>query len=104
MRLPGIEMSVSARLPPAVHSWLGRELEQRGIDAVVYTHYILSLLLEATDCYETDPLQSKREARSRFPTKVWPAKTKGRRSDEEIRKSAAIECLLSVSESEEVKE
>ena len=31
-------------MPAAVQDWLDEQLEARGIDAVVYTHYILSLL------------------------------------------------------------
>lgn len=35
-------------MPSAVQDWLDEQLEARGIDAVVYTHYILSLLQRDT--------------------------------------------------------
>ena len=95
--------SVSARLPASVHSWLDHELEQRGIDAVIYTRYILSLLQQDQREWEVvDAPPSKREARSKFPIKWRPTRTKRRRSEEEVKKSAVIECLMSLSESEEV--
>jgi hypothetical protein len=35
-------------MPSAVQDWLDEQLEARGIDAVVYTRYILSLLQRDT--------------------------------------------------------
>ncbi|KAJ4439227.1 hypothetical protein ANN_07347 [Periplaneta americana] len=35
-------------MPSAVQDWLDEQLEARGIDAVVYTRYVLSLLQRDT--------------------------------------------------------
>ena len=37
-------MPLEATLSTPVQNWLGHELESRGIDAVIYTRYILSIL------------------------------------------------------------
>lgn len=49
--LPASEMSLLQSLGP-VQSWLGQELEKCGIDAMIYTRYVLSLLLH--DSYDYD--------------------------------------------------
>lgn len=49
--LPVSEMSLLQSLGP-VQSWLGQELEKCGIDAMIYTRYVLSLLLH--DSYDYD--------------------------------------------------
>lgn len=49
--LPASEMSLLQSLDP-VQSWLGQELEKCGIDAMIYTRYVLSLLLH--DSYDYD--------------------------------------------------
>lgn len=49
--LPATEMSLLQSLGP-VQSWLGQELEKCGIDAMIYTRYVLSLLLH--DSYDYD--------------------------------------------------
>lgn len=49
--LPAPEMSLLQSLGP-VQSWLGQELEKCGIDAMIYTRYVLSLLLH--DSYDYD--------------------------------------------------
>lgn len=49
--LPPSEMSLLQSLGP-VQSWLGQELEKCGIDAMIYTRYVLSLLLH--DSYDYD--------------------------------------------------
>lgn len=49
--VPSSEMSSLQSLGP-VQSWLGQELEKCGIDAVIYTRYVLSLLLH--DSYDYD--------------------------------------------------
>lgn len=49
--LPASEMSLLHSLGP-VQSWLGQELEKCGIDAMIYTRYVLSLLLH--DSYDYD--------------------------------------------------
>lgn len=45
------EMSLLHALGP-VQTWLGQELEKCGIDAMIYTRYVLSLLLH--DSYDYD--------------------------------------------------
>lgn len=45
------EMSLLHALGP-VQTWLGQELEKCGIDAMIYTRYVLSLLLH--DGYDCD--------------------------------------------------
>ena len=52
---------------PALQSWLGKELEVRGIDAVIYTRYILSILQQDHFEVEADddpdlPLPHRKEA------------------------------------------
>lgn len=49
--VPAAEMSLLQSLGP-VQNWLGQELEKCGIDAVIYTRYVLSLLLH--DSYDYD--------------------------------------------------
>lgn len=49
--LPASKMSLLQSLGP-VQSWLGQELEKCGIDAMIYTRYVLSLLLH--DSYDYD--------------------------------------------------
>lgn len=49
--LAASEMSLLQSLGP-VQSWLGQELEKCGIDAMIYTRYVLSLLLH--DSYDYD--------------------------------------------------
>ncbi|XP_015248720.1 PREDICTED: uncharacterized protein KIAA0232 homolog [Cyprinodon variegatus] len=49
--LSASEMSLLQSLGP-VQSWLGQELEKCGIDAMIYTRYVLSLLLH--DSYDYD--------------------------------------------------
>lgn len=44
-------MSLLHALGP-VQTWLGQELEKCGIDAMIYTRYVLSLLLH--DSYDYD--------------------------------------------------
>lgn len=50
-------------MPSAVQDWLDEQLEARGIDAVVYTHYILSLL-------QTDTLDFPDDLLAISPNKV----------------------------------
>lgn len=45
------EMSLFQALGP-VQTWLGQELEKCGIDAMIYTRYVLSLLLHDYDLQE----------------------------------------------------
>lgn len=67
--LPATEMSMLQSLGP-VKTWLGQELEKCGIDAMIYTRYVLSLLLHDSYDYDlqdqvkslhlkSDPFQSK---------------------------------------------
>ncbi|XP_057662395.1 uncharacterized protein LOC130897516 [Diorhabda carinulata] len=98
-------------MPSAVSNWLDEQLEARGIDAVVYTRYILSLLHSHTvdvlypeDDFQFTHSHSKKEVR-----KFNRGYTGSHRSSadwwrhahveaERIKRSAAVECLLSASE------
>lgn len=85
---------------PGLQAWLGHELEMRGIDAVIYTRYILSLLQQEWQDLEEDldlgfrktprhPRRKGRQPRHHSPLTLSP---------EEIKKLAAIRCLLAVSD------
>ena len=117
MRLMGrnIPLDTSAMLSPvsSVQHWLGHELEIRGIDAVVYTRYILRLLQhdspegpsEITEArffpflpIHRDPVvspggavRSGRRAGERRRSTVMS-------TADDLKKTAAVECLLSVSD------
>jgi hypothetical protein len=98
----------------SVGHWLGHELELRGIDAVVYTRYILSILLRDDfhlDIREPDfpdffPPSKKaakqvalEEHRVRGRTKRFDLKARlGEFDSEMMKKSAAVECLKSVTD------
>ncbi|XP_013387382.1 uncharacterized protein LOC106156599 [Lingula anatina] len=103
-------MSREASMSTSVQSWLGHELEVRGIDAMIYTRYILSILQQ--DSVEVDyqdpfhspkkrePVPSVRKPKSK--TKKVDKKSDKRKSVEvdpdQVKKSAAVECLLSVTD------
>lgn len=90
----------------AVGRWLGRELELRGIDAVVYTRYILSILLQEDPLLHEDapdffpPRKAKHDpAVKGRGRKVGGAKRhSGEWDSEKMKKLAAIECLMSVTD------
>lgn len=63
-------------MPDGVCEWLERELESRGIDAVVYTRYVLSLL-------------------RRDQHQALAAATAPRDDPEQLRRTAAVDCLAS---------
>ena len=83
---------------PALQTWLGKELEVRGIDAVIYTRYILSILQQDHFEMEGDPerdlfvhgkdtrVKGKRQQKRRRSS--WTA--------EDLKKNAVLECLQSV--------
>ncbi len=128
MKYMGRKMSAleASDLSPSVISWLGQELEMRGIDAVIYTRYILSILQQ--DPSDLEPWEAEffpesggkahnNPASSSAPNNTphvspTPAvqhklgKARSSRAEkklshfntEEMKKSAAIECLLSVTE------
>jgi hypothetical protein len=95
-------------MPSAVSDWLEEQLEARGIDAVVYTRYILSLLHSDTVdvIYSDEDLHFshlKKEVRRsgggrkrvRRSSDWW----KHAQADaEKLKRSAAVECLMSASE------
>ncbi|XP_050508438.1 uncharacterized protein LOC114341448 isoform X1 [Diabrotica virgifera virgifera] len=98
-------------MPSAVSNWLDEQLEARGIDAVVYTRYILSLLHSHTVdvLYPEDDFQfpyshSKKDVRrynrgylgSHRSSSDWWRHVHA--DAEQIKRSAAIKCLLSASE------
>ena len=103
----------------SVQHWLGHELEIRGIDAVVYTRYILSLLQHDSPDAASELTEAKffppahRDAAAAATARLSPGgttrgrsgrKTADRRRStgastaDELKKTAAVECLLSVSD------
>lgn len=94
-------MSILQALGP-VQTWLGQELEKCGIDAVIYTRYILSLLLQ--DTFEVEP--QEQEGNICVPWDKGPGRRLGKNkkkwtsglSLEEMKKQAAVQCLRSASE------
>lgn len=89
---------------PALQTWLGKELEVRGIDAVIYTRYILSILQQDHFEVETDPdremfTASHHHHRKEVRVKGKRQPGKRRRSSwtaEDLKKHAVLECLQSV--------
>ncbi|XP_044931348.1 uncharacterized protein KIAA0232 homolog isoform X6 [Mustela lutreola] len=94
------EMSLLHALGP-VQTWLGQELEKCGIDAMIYTRYVLSLLLH--DSYDYDLQEQENDiflGWERGAYKKW-GKSKKKCSDltlEEMKKQAAVQCLRSASD------
>ncbi|CAL8376817.1 unnamed protein product [Boreogadus saida] len=104
--LPGSDMSLRQSLGP-VQSWLGQELEKCGIDAVIYTRYVLSLLLHDSYDLQDQCVPSFHQENDIFlgwekgAGKKWgKSKRKGGTdlSLEEIKKQAAVQCLRSASD------
>uniref|UniRef100_A0A8D0Q1I7 KIAA0232 n=2 Tax=Sus scrofa TaxID=9823 RepID=A0A8D0Q1I7_PIG len=94
------EMSLLHALGP-VQTWLGQELEKCGIDAMIYTRYVLSLLLH--DSYDYDLQEQENDiflGWEKGACKKW-GKSKRKCSDltlEEMKKQAAVQCLRSASD------
>lgn len=94
------EMSLLHALGP-VQTWLGQELEKCGIDAMIYTRYVLSLLLH--DSYDYDLHEQENDiflGWEKGAYKKW-GKSKKKCSDltlEEMKKQAAVQCLRSASD------
>ncbi|XP_076993189.1 uncharacterized protein KIAA0232 homolog [Tamandua tetradactyla] len=94
------EMSLLHALGP-VQTWLGQELEKCGIDAMIYTRYVLSLLLH--DSYDYDLQEQENDiflGWEKGAYKKW-GKSKKKGSDltlEERKKQAAVQCLRSASD------
>ncbi|XP_017783693.1 PREDICTED: uncharacterized protein LOC108567598 [Nicrophorus vespilloides] len=91
-------------MPSAVSEWLEEQLEARGIDAVVYTRYILSLLYrDPVDiiCPDQDLLSNngKDLRRSGGGRKRFCRSTDYAHADaDQLKRSAAVECLKSASD------
>ncbi|KAG7461934.1 hypothetical protein MATL_G00196470 [Megalops atlanticus] len=99
--LPASEMSLLHSLGP-VQSWLGQELEKCGIDAMIYTRYVLSLLLH--DSYDYDLQDQENDiflGWEKGTGKKWGKSKKKGGTDlsvEEMKKQAAVQCLRSASD------
>uniref|UniRef100_A0A8C7XW61 KIAA0232 n=1 Tax=Oryzias sinensis TaxID=183150 RepID=A0A8C7XW61_9TELE len=99
--LPPSEMSLLQSLGP-VQSWLGQELEKCGIDAMIYTRYVLSLLLH--DSYDYDLQDQENDiflGWEKGAGKKWGRSKKKGGTDlslEEMKKQAAVQCLRSASD------
>ncbi|XP_063043546.1 uncharacterized protein KIAA0232 homolog [Engraulis encrasicolus] len=95
------KMSLLQSLGP-VQNWLGQELEKCGIDAMVYTRYVLSLLLH--DSYDYDLQDQENDiflGWEKGAGKKWPRTRRKGGSDvslEEMKKQAAVQCLRSASD------
>ena len=83
---------------PALQLWLGQELEMRGIDAVIYTRYILSILQQ--DSFEPDaefdpfvPPKEWRSSKGRVQRKFRKSWT-----TDDWKKYAVLECLQAVTD------
>ncbi|XP_006819553.1 uncharacterized protein LOC102808348 [Saccoglossus kowalevskii] len=92
---------------PSLQSWLGHELEVRGIDAMIYTRYILSILQQDNLDVERELLQSPGENTLQRPGKDICKSGKGKNVKrpksldvEDFKKSTAVKCLQSVVEQE----
>lgn len=98
---PASEMSLFQSLGP-VQSWLGQELEKCGIDAMIYTRYVLSLLLH--DSYDYDLQDQENDiflGWEKGTGKKWGKSKKKGGTDlslEEMKKQAAVQCLRSASD------
>ncbi|XP_078131661.1 uncharacterized protein KIAA0232 homolog [Sander vitreus] len=99
--LPASEMSLLQSLGP-VQSWLCQELEKCGIDAMIYTRYVLSLLLH--DSYDYDLQDQENDiflGWEKGTGKKWGKSKKKGGTDlslEEMKKQAAVQCLRSASD------
>ncbi|KFV70155.1 Uncharacterized protein KIAA0232, partial [Dryobates pubescens] len=92
------EMSLLHALGP-VQTWLGQELEKCGIDAMIYTRYVLSLLLH--DSYDYDLQEQENDIFLGWEKGAYKRKSKKKCSDltlEEMKKQAAVQCLRSASD------
>lgn len=93
-------MSLLPALGP-VQAWLGQELEKCGIDAMVYTRYVLSLLLR--DGCDRDLQEQESDTFlgwEKGAYRKW-GKSKRKCPDltlEEMKKQAAVQCLRSASD------
>ncbi|XP_052100617.1 uncharacterized protein LOC127734665 isoform X1 [Mytilus californianus] len=96
MKYPEHKLSMETALPSSVQSWLGNELEIRGIDSVIYSRYIIHLLLEDHDEECMEYLELFFNPRLDVKSKV--KRRRCSRSQEEKKKKAAIECLQAVSD------
>ena len=96
MKYPEHKLSMETALPSSVQCWLGNELEIRGIDSVIYSRYIIHLLLEDHDEECTEYLELFFNPRLDIRSKL--KNHKRLHNQEEKKKKAAIECLQAVSE------
>lgn len=96
MKYPEHKLSMEAALPSTVQSWLGNELEIRGIDSVIYSRYIIHMLLDDQDEEGTEYLELFFNPRLDLKSKL--KKCRRSHSLEEKKKQAAIECLQAITE------
>lgn len=102
MKYPEYRLSMEAALPSSVQKWLGQQLELRGIDSLIYTRYIISLLQQ--DPEDLDGYDNELDLffTTKLDIKRWKEKKVEKKknvvSEEEQKKKAAIECLTAVSD------
>ncbi|KAL1505372.1 hypothetical protein ABEB36_004955 [Hypothenemus hampei] len=96
-----MKYSQMVSMPSEVSDWLEEQLEARGIDSKVYARYILSLLhaheLEVIRPEEDFPFTKlkKEEKRCQKQKKPW---FKQSLDADQIKRSAAVECLMSAAD------
>lgn len=90
------------RMPSDVSEWLEEQLEQRGIDAIVYTRYVLSLLLYSSSSSSgggntaADQLWTWQQDMRRRTNNS--ARNTGVEEAERQRRLAAVNCLVAASD------
>ncbi|KAL3864068.1 hypothetical protein ACJMK2_005774 [Sinanodonta woodiana] len=103
MKYPEYRLSMEAALPSSVQSWFGHELELLGIDSIIYSRYVINLLQQ--DSAEIDLENSEADVHF-FEKKVdlkQPRSKKSEKkrvsiSEEDKKKQAAVQCLVSVAD------
>ncbi|KAB0800769.1 hypothetical protein PPYR_06508 [Photinus pyralis] len=91
-------------MPSEISDWLEEQLEARGIDAVIYTRYVISLLnRDSVDiAYPDQDLNfahlNQEVRRSGSGRKRFRCFSEWREYAERLKRSAAIECLMSAAD------
>lgn len=102
MKYPEYRLSMEAALPSSVQRWLGQQLELRGIDSLIYTRYIISLLQQESENLDGYDSELDMFFTTKHEIKRWKEKKVEKKktviSEEEKKKKAAIECLTAVSD------
>ncbi|KAK3595848.1 hypothetical protein CHS0354_014672 [Potamilus streckersoni] len=103
MKYPEYRLSMEAALPSSVQSWFRHELELLGIDSIVYSHYVISLLRQDSaevelESSEADVHFLEKKVELKQPRGKKSEKKRVSISEEDKRKHAAVQCLVSVAD------